>query len=77
MTHYPPVYPESRQRGTEVTRLLTEAGVQRCVYGHLHGAHTRRGLHEVIGGVRYDLVSCDSLGFRLMEVTPQLAEAAP
>lgn len=71
MMHYPPLFPEMKEQGTEMTRILSEAGVSRCVYGHLHGPHTRKGLHEIIDGVRYDLVSCDSLGFRLMEVTPE------
>ncbi|MCR4706331.1 MAG: metallophosphoesterase [Clostridiales bacterium] len=71
MMHYPPLYPEMRERGTEMSRLLTEAGVKRCVYGHLHGPHTRKGLHETVDGVRYDLTSCDSLGFRLLDVTPE------
>ena len=71
MMHYPPIFPEMKERGTEMTRILTEAGVSRCVYGHLHGPHIRKGLHERYGGVRYDLVSSDSLGFRLMDVTPE------
>ena len=71
MMHYPPVFPEMREKGTEMTRILSEAGVSRCVYGHLHGQHARKGLHESVGGVRYDLASCDSLGFRLLDITPE------
>ena len=70
MMHYPPLLPEHRASGTAFTRLLTEYGVARCVYGHLHSQSVQRGLHGVYEGVRYDLVSCDALGFRLRDVTP-------
>ena len=72
MMHYPPLLPEHRASGTAFTRLLTEYGVARCVYGHLHSQSVQRGLHGVYEGVRYDLVSCDALDFRLMDVTPEL-----
>ena len=71
MMHYPPLLPEHRATGTAFTRLLTEYGVTRCVYGHLHSQSVQRGLHGLYDGVRYDLVSCDALGFQLMDVTPE------
>ena len=74
MMHYPPLLPEHAREGTAFTRLLTEYGVTRCVYGHLHSQSVQRGLHSVYDGVRYDLVSCDSLGFQLMDVTPEELE---
>lgn len=70
MMHYPPVTPETLRAGTAFTRLLSRYGVSRCVYGHLHGQSIRRGFCGEYGGVRYDLVSCDALGFRLLDVTP-------
>ena len=77
MMHYPPIIPEAMREGTEFTRLLTDYGVSRCVYGHLHGQSIRRGFSGMYEGVRYDLVSCDALGFRLLDVTPQeLAQPA-
>ena len=74
MLHYPPVIPECMRAGTEFTRLLSEYGVSRCVYGHLHGQSARRGFCGEYRGVRYDLVSCDALDFRLLDVTPQTGE---
>lgn len=71
MMHYPPLLPEHKGAGTAFTRVLTEYGVTRCVYGHLHGQSVQRGMHAMYDGVRYDLVSCDSLGFQLMDVTPE------
>ena len=69
MMHYPPLLPEYARGGTEFTRLMTEYGVSRCVYGHLHGPSVQRGYNGLYNGVQYDLVSCDALGFVLKEVS--------
>ena len=69
MMHYPPLLPEHAREGTEFTRLLTQYGVSRCVYGHLHGPSVHRGYCGVYNGVQYDLVSCDALGFMLKDVS--------
>ena len=66
MTHFPPLY--QAERDTEVTRLLTAYGVHTVVYGHLHGAGIRAGFSGEHRDVRYRLVSCDSLGFRLADI---------
>ncbi len=67
MMHYPPLFPETRDTG--FTRLLSEYGVSRCVYGHLHGPSVHRGFTGRHGGVQYDLVSCDALDFQLKNVS--------
>ena len=69
MMHYPPLLPECAKAGTEFTRLLTQYGAARCVYGHLHGQSVQRGYTGVYNGVQYDLVSCDALRFALMDVS--------
>ena len=69
MMHYPPLLPETMRQGTEFTRLLSEYGVKRCVYGHLHGQSVQRGFSGEYRGVQYDLVSCDALGFVLKDVS--------
>ncbi|MBR4040227.1 MAG: metallophosphoesterase [Clostridia bacterium] len=69
MMHYPPLLPEYARTGTEFTRLMSEYGVARCVYGHLHGPSVQRGYNGLYNGVQYDLVSCDALGFALREVS--------
>lgn len=55
--HYPP-------DGTFMT-VLENFGVEKCVYGHLHGAVTRNSSYfeDVINGIDYKLVSCDYLDF--------------
>jgi len=69
MMHYPPILPECAREGTEFTRLMTQYGVVRCVYGHLHGQSVQRGYSGVYNGVQYDLVSCDALRFVLKDVS--------
>ena len=69
MMHYPPLLPEYARSGTEFTRLLTQYGVSRCVYGHLHGPSVQRGYNGLYNGVQYDLVSCDALRFALKDVS--------
>ncbi len=71
MTHFPPT--DESGRGTAVTRLLEKHGADVCVFGHLHnlGLPRNRTWDFVNRGVRYVLVSCDSVDFApyfLMEV---------
>ena len=66
MLHFPP-FGEKRE-SSGFTELLESYGVHTCVYGHLHGEGIRAAFEGERGGVRYKLVSCDSLGFRLHEV---------
>lgn len=77
MMHYPPLLPETLREGTAFTRLLSEYGVKRCVYGHLHGQSVQRGFCGEYHGVRYDLVSCDALGFQLKDVSLTAREDRP
>ena len=69
MMHYPPLLPEFARGGTAFTRLMTQYGVSRCVYGHLHGPSVQRGYNGLYEGVQYDLVSCDALHFEVKDVS--------
>ncbi len=62
MLHYPPV--TSQQENTEFSDIITEAGIDICVYGHLHGKSHKFAREGVIGGCRYFCTSADYLGFR-------------
>ncbi|MBQ9009365.1 MAG: metallophosphoesterase [Clostridia bacterium] len=68
MMHYPPITQETLRTGTGFTEVLRDAGIRECIYGHLHGNSIGYAVQGVVDGVRYDLVSCDALGFELMEV---------
>lgn len=67
MMHYPPLY--DMERETEFTALLEKYPVHTVVYGHLHGAGLRAKFCGEQRGIRYELVSCDGLGFRLGEIS--------
>ena len=69
MLHYPPLY--QTDRDTPFTRLIEKYPVHTVVYGHLHGAGIRAGFSGLWNGVRYRLVSCDSLDFSLAELEMQ------
>ncbi len=67
MLHYPPVV---RGIATGFSRMLSSAGVDICVYGHIHNSPEDwpGGLDMETGGVKYLLVSADYLGFRPEEL---------
>ncbi len=72
MTHYPPTTETGAE--TVLTRMLEEAAVDICVFGHLHnlGIEGGKTWDFVRNGVRYVLVSCDAVDFSpyfLIEVT--------
>lgn len=66
MLHYPPLYDNCRD--TPFTRLLSAYPVHTVVYGHLHGAAIHAGFCGIHDGVRYMLVSSDSLNFVPAEI---------
>ena len=66
MMHYPPLY--TAERDTAFASLMERYGVHTVVYGHLHGDGIRAGFNGEHHGVRYRLVSCDSLSFRLEQI---------
>ena len=56
--HYPPT--NDRHHKSGFTELMTEYGVETCVYGHLHGKESfKYGLQGMFNGVEYRLVSLD------------------
>lgn len=68
MTHYPPL--TATERETLFTEQLEQRQVHTVVYGHLHGAGISQGFNGVHRGIRYRLVSCDSIGFSPAEIFP-------
>ena len=59
--HYPPRY--KGYECPEIIDLLQKYHVQRCFYGHLHGASHTLAIEGLWGGVDYKLVSADKLNF--------------
>lgn len=60
-THYPPVSPLIKN--TEFSKVLTEYGVEKCVYGHLHGIAHRNAFTGDLNGTEYILAAGDYTGF--------------
>lgn len=77
LIHYPPLY--SNDLDTPFSKLLAEAGVDLCVYGHVHLSANGRLDASVLNGrhrkVLYQLVSCDTLGFKPWEFTAVKVES--
>ena len=68
MTHYPPLL--AGETDTVFTELMERFRVHTAVYGHLHGTGIQCGFTGEHHGVRYHLVSCDSIGFSPKTVFP-------
>lgn len=65
MLHYPPFNERRQQSG--FTDLIEAHGVERVLYGHLHGKSCKNAFEGLRNGVEYTLCSADHLDF-----TPKL-----
>lgn len=59
--HYPPIYNE--QKDNEITSILQEYGVEKVIYGHLHGYALKSSFNGFKNGIEYINTSCDYLDF--------------
>ena len=66
MTHYPPF--DLELAPTPVTDLFTKYGVEKVVYGHLHG-NVYAKKQVFIRNVTYYLTSCDLVDFSLVKIS--------
>jgi predicted phosphohydrolase len=64
MLHYPPIY--EGHGPTDFVPLMQAAGVEACVYGHLHAADHRFAVRGERDGIQYYFVAADAVDF-----TPQ------
>lgn len=60
--HYPPF--DEKRRPMHMLEILRDAGVSRCVYGHIHGRQNFHDIPESMLGVKLDLTSADYLDFK-------------
>ncbi len=65
MIHYPPFTLKSED--TLFTELFEKNGVEKVVFGHIHGA-AYFPLKTEKQGVEYILASCDKVGFKLVKI---------
>ncbi|MBQ3552996.1 MAG: metallophosphoesterase [Clostridia bacterium] len=61
MMHYPPL--AENKRDTVFSILMEEFGVEKVVYGHLHGRSREVGIDGIRNGIEYHLCSSDHLNF--------------
>ncbi|MGE3953575.1 MAG: metallophosphoesterase [Parachlamydiales bacterium] len=66
MVHYPPIGPDLAP--SKVSRMLEGAGIDLCLFGHLHNLKTKGPLFGEARGVRYLLTSADYLDFTPLQV---------
>lgn len=59
--HYPPL--TLLQKCDEIYSVLTEEGVRRCFYGHLHSYSHATAFNGESDGIKFSLISADYLGF--------------
>ena len=70
MCHYPPAVPGTGE--SEFTQRIEAAGGDICVFGHLHNESEWVKARAGLNGdrpTRYELVGCDALGMRPLELT--------
>lgn len=66
--HFPPVW--NGFVSEPITELLSEYGVKRCYFGHIHGNYTAAPSF-VFRGVRFSLISADFLNFSPRPILPE------
>ncbi len=62
LTHYPPF--NDRVDENAFNALMHSYGVERCVFGHIHGAELLPPLPKEKWGIQFDLTSADWLDFK-------------
>lgn len=67
ITHYPPT--NDKLDPSLFTEIYESYGVEKVVYGHLHGKESfKMGLKGIRNKVEYNLVSCDYVDFNLIKI---------
>lgn len=61
MVHYPPT--NENYDETEFTKVFKEYGVEKVIYGHLHGPSNFKIKNDTVDGVEYINTSCDFINF--------------
>ncbi|MBQ8605179.1 MAG: metallophosphoesterase [Clostridia bacterium] len=59
--HYPPIFED--YAACEILEVMQKYGVKRCFYGHLHSASVKKAKKGEIFGIKFYLVSADSIDF--------------
>lgn len=63
--HYPPI---TEDKNDIFVKVLMKYGVNKCIYGHLHGNSHKDAIEGTINGIDFKLVSADYLNFNLYKI---------
>ncbi len=66
MIHYPPF--NAKTEDSEFTKLFEKYGVEKVIYGHLHGKGGRTIIQNNKNGIDYYLTSCDKVQNKLVTI---------
>ena len=65
--HYPPVFCDELM--PEMIDVMKKYDVKRCFYGHLHGDSIKKATNCEYLGIKFQLISSDSLEFCPLEIS--------
>jgi predicted phosphohydrolase len=60
--HYPPF--NAKREPSKFVEIMGKYNVQKCIYGHLHGAGFKSSVVGNVNGIEFSLVSADYLDFK-------------
>lgn len=66
MLHFPPVF--QLEARNEITDMLAEFAIDLCIFGHIHDDANKTAPVGVINGTACQLVACDALNFKLIQL---------
>ena len=66
MIHYPPF--NTSMDDSEFTKIFEKYGIEKVVYGHIHGKNSKAIMEYKKNGITYYLTSCDKLGHKLKRI---------
>ena len=68
--HYPPVTGTYlyQKKYMDFLQLMKKYHIQKCYYGHLHGASHKDAVEGMVEEIELKLISADYLDFNLVEV---------
>lgn len=67
MLHYPPTVEPYQE--TEFTKVFKEYGVEKVIYGHIHGPKLAKALNGTYDGTQYIMASADFIDFNPILIT--------
>lgn len=66
MIHYPPM--NEKREESAFTKIFKEYGVEKVIYGHLHGPSLATAINDEHEGIEYVMTSCDFLNFDPIQI---------